>query len=401
MAPAGTGGGAMSQAAGVVVVGGGVMGASIAYHLAGRGARDVVVVEKRFVAAGATGKSSACVRQHYSTPETCRMALDSLRFFERSAEHLGGRETGFVRTGCLLVADARLQKEMAATVDLQHAVGIDTRVVSPGEAAAIEPRVRTDDVVTGCFEPASGYADPVATAQAFAGAARDRGARILEDTEVVGLLVEGSRVRGVETSRGRLEAPVVVNAAGLWADRVAATAGVALPITVCRHKISIVAWPAEARRPHPMVYDFATSIYTRPEAGGHILVGPLDDETPDRADPDQYREGVSFDESLEALRRVGQRFPVLEHGAVARGYAGCFDVTPDWHPVIDQTGPDGLYTAAGFSGHGFKLSPAVGRMMARLVLDGRPPGDDVHAFRLSRFAEGQPIRGTYGDWLMC
>jgi glycine/D-amino acid oxidase-like deaminating enzyme len=377
------------------------MGASIAYHLARRGVRDVVVVEKGVVASGATGKSSACVRQHYSTPETCRMALQALSFFEHAAEHLGGRDAGFVRTGCLLVADARLQKEMAATVDLQTAIGIDTRLVSPGEASAIEPRVRTDDVVTGCFEPASGYADPVATAQGFAGAARDLGVRVMEETLVTGLLVDGSRIRGVETSRGRLEAPTVVNAAGLWADRIAAMAGVPLPITVCRHKISIVAWPAEARRPHPMVYDFATSIYTRPEAGGHILVGPLDDETPDRADPDQYREGVSFDENLEALRRVGQRFPVLEDGVVARGYAGCFDVTPDWHPVIDQTGPDGLYTAAGFSGHGFKLSPAVGHMVANLVLDGRRDGDDVHTFRLSRFAEGKPIRGTYGDWLMC
>jgi glycine/D-amino acid oxidase-like deaminating enzyme len=261
--------------------------------------------------------------------------------------------------------------------------------------------VATDDVATGCFEPASGYADPVATAQAFAGAARDLGARIREETEVVGLAVVGSRVAGVETTRGRIESPVVINAAGLWADRVARMAGVDLPITVCRHKISIVAWPDDARRPHPMVYDFAGSIYTRPEAGGHILVGPLDDETPDRADPDRYREGVSFEESLEALGRAGRRFPVLLRGAVARGYAGCFDVTPDWHPVIDQVGPAGLYAVAGFSGHGFKLSPAVGRMVARLVAEGKRPGDDVDAFRLSRFAEGRPIRGTYGDWLMC
>jgi glycine/D-amino acid oxidase-like deaminating enzyme len=192
-----------------------------------------------------------------------------------------------------------------------------------------------------------------------------------------------------------------VNAAGLWADRLARTAGVELPIVVCRHKISIVAWPVDARTPHPMVYDFAGSIYTRPEAGGHILVGPLDDETADRADPDRYREGVSFEESLDALGRAGRRFPVLERGAVARGYAGCFDVTPDWHPVIDRTGPEGLYTAAGFSGHGFKLSPAVGRMTAALILDGKRAGDDVDAFRLARFAEGRPIRGTYGDWLMC
>jgi glycine/D-amino acid oxidase-like deaminating enzyme len=391
----------MTERAGVAVVGGGVMGASIAYHLALRGVRDVVVLEKGVVASGATGKSSACVRQHYSTPQTCRMALEALRFFEQAAERLGGRDVGFVRTGCLLVADARLEKEMAATVALQQGIGIDTRAVSRADIGEIEPRVAADDVAAGCFEPASGYADPVATAQAFAAAARDLGARVREETEVTGLRVRGSRVTGVETSRGPVEAGVVLNAAGLWSDRVARMAGVDLPITVCRHKISIVAWPEESRRPHPMVYDFAGSIYTRPEAGGHILVGPLDDETPDRADPDRYREGVSFEESVEALERAGRRFPVLERASVARGYAGCFDVTPDWHPVIDQVGPEGFYTVAGFSGHGFKLSPAVGRMVAALVVDGKRPGDDVHAFRLPRFAEGKPIRGTYGDWLMC
>jgi sarcosine oxidase subunit beta len=384
-----------------IVIGGGVMGSSIALHLAKHRVRDVLVVEKRFLASGATGKSSACVRQHYSTPETCRMVLESLRFFQNFAELTGGRTASFVVTGCLLMTDARLQKEMIASVELQRSLGIDSRLVSPEEMRAIESRLRTDDVVVGCFEPESGYADPSQTTQAYAGAARELGVRFLEDTRTDGLVVEGDRVRGVQTSRGRLEAPIVVNAAGLWSDRIAEMAGVHLPITVCRHKISFVTWPEGARRPHPMVYDFATSIYTRPETGGHILVGPLDDETQDRADPDRYQEGVTFDETLEALRRVAHRFPILESGSVTKGYAGCFDVTPDWHPVLDRAGPEGFYVAAGFSGHGFKLSPAVGAMVARLVVEGKRPADDVHAFRLSRFAEGKPIRGTYGDWLMC
>jgi glycine/D-amino acid oxidase-like deaminating enzyme len=118
-------------------------------------------------------------------------------------------------------------------------------------------------------------------------------------------------------------------------------------------------------------------------------------------DPDRYNEGVTFEETADAMERAMHRFPVMEHGAVAKGYAGCFDVTPDWHPILDAVGPDGFYVAAGFSGHGFKLSPAVGRMMAALVIDGKKRGDDVDAFRLSRFAENRPIRGTYGDWLMC
>lgn len=390
------------RTADVVIIGGGVTGASSAYHLTQRGIRNVIVVDKGTIASGATGKSSACVRQHYSTAETCRMILFSLDFFQHFAEHTGGASCGFRHTGYLLAVDDKMRAPMEASVALQRSVGIDTRLVSPIEMREIEPRLRIDDVVTGCYEPASGYCNPVETAQGFARAARAAGARILEDTPVLGLLVEGDRIHGVRTTAGDLHAPVVLNATGLWSAHVAAMAGVALPINVCRHKISIVAWPEAERRPHPMVYDFVTNIYTRPEMSEHILVGGLDaEESHDTADPDAYREGVSLDESTEALARVSHRFPVLADGHIARGYAGCFDVTPDWHPVIDRVGPEGFYVAAGFSGHGFKLSPAVGHMVATLVAEGPGGHPDLPTFRLSRFAEGKPIRGTYGDWLMC
>jgi glycine/D-amino acid oxidase-like deaminating enzyme len=392
----------MSQTADVVVIGGGVIGCSVAYHLVRRGVRDVVVVEKQFLASGATGKSSACIRQHYSTPETCRMVLHALRFFERFAEHTGGRTASFTRVGYLLGVDDRLRAPMEQSVALQQSVGIQTRLVTPAEMREIEPRVRVDDFVAGCYEPEAGYADPSQTTHAFAAAAREGGARILEGAEVVGLSVAGGRVKGVSTSRGDIEAPVVINAAGLWGDRIGRMAGVEIPITVCRHKINFFTRPAAASAPHPLVYDFVKNIYTRPETGGLTLVGPLDsEEFNDRADPDRYNEGVTFEETADAMERAMHRFPVMEHGEVAKGYAGCFDVTPDWHPILDESPVAGLYLAVGFSGHGFKLSPAVGDMVARLVVDGKRPGDDVHAFRHSRFAEGKPIRGTYGDWLMC
>jgi glycine/D-amino acid oxidase-like deaminating enzyme len=151
-----------------------------------------------------------------------------------------------------------------------------------------------------------------------------------------------------------------------------------------------------------MVYDFVTNIYTRPELGEHILVGGLEpEEALDLADPDRYKEGVTLDESTDALARASHRFPALAEGRIARGYAGCFDVTPDWNPILDRVGPEGHFVAVGFSGHGFKLSPAVGQMVASLVVDGPGAHPDVATFRLSRFAEDKPIRGTYGDWLMC
>jgi glycine/D-amino acid oxidase-like deaminating enzyme len=392
----------MTSTAEVVIIGGGVTGTSIACHLAARGLRDVVIVDKSAVASGATGKSSACVRQHYSTAETCRMIRYSLDYFERFEALTDGGSCGFRCTGYLLGVDERMRAPMETSVTLQRGVGINTRLVSPTEMREIEPRLFSEDLVEGCYEPDSGYCNPAETAQGWAHAARARGARIYEDTEVLAILADGDRISGVQTSAGPIHAPRVVNAAGLWGARVGAMVGLEIPITVCRHKINIVSWPEAARRPHPMVYDFVTNIYTRPELSEHILVGGLDsEESHDIADPDRYKEGVSLDESTDALARVSHRFPVLAEGRIARGYAGCFDVTPDWHPILDQTGPEGSYLAVGFSGHGFKLSPAVGDMMAALITEGPRGHPDLATFRLSRFAEGKPIRGTYGDWLMC
>ena len=392
----------MTLTADVVIIGGGVTGTSTAFHLTARGVRDVLIVDKSFVASGGTGKSSACVRQHYTTAQTCRMIRFSLDCFQRFEELTGGHSCGFRRTGYLLGVDDKMRKPMEASVALQRSVGIETRLVSPLEMHDIEPRLETEDLVAGCYEPDSGYCNPAETAQGFARAARERGARVLEETEVLNVLTDGDRVTGVNTTRGEIRAPRVVNAAGLWGSRIGAMMGLDIPISVCRHKINIVSWPEAVRRPHPMVYDFVTNIYTRPELGEHILVGGLDaEESHDLADPDHYKEGVSLDESTDALARVSHRFPVLAEGRIARGYAGCFDVTPDWHPILDQVGPEGSYVAVGFSGHGFKLSPAVGHMMAALVTEGSSGHPDLPTFRLSRFAEGKPIRGTYGDWLMC
>jgi glycine/D-amino acid oxidase-like deaminating enzyme len=392
----------MARTADIVIIGGGVTGCSIAYHLARRGVRNLVVVEKNFLASGSTGKSSACVRQHYSTAETCRMVLHALRFFEHFAEHTGGHTASFTRVGYLLGVDDRLRVPMEKSVALQQSVGIDSRLITPAEIREIEPRVRVDDFVAGCYEPEAGYADPSQTTHGLAAFAREAGATILEQTEVLGLSIAGGRVTGVETSRGEIQAPVVINAAGIWGDRIGRMAGVEIPLTICRHKINFFARPAGARDPHPLVYDFVKNIYTRPETGGLTLVGPLDsEELNDRADPDRYNEGVTFEETADAMERAMHRFPVMEQGEVAKGYAGCFDVTPDWHPILDESPVKGFYLAVGFSGHGFKLSPAVGDMVAKLVVDGKTPADDVHAFRFSRFAEGKPIRGTYGDWLMC
>src|SRR2546422_4726174 len=206
----------MALTADVVIIGGGATGTSIAFHLAARGVRDVIVVDKGFVASGATGKSSACVRQHYSTTETCRMIRYSLDVFERFEELTGGGSCGFRRTGYLLGVDERMREPMEASVALQRGVGIKTRLVAPTEMREIEPRLFIEDLVAGCYEPDSGYCNPAETALGFARAARASGVRILEDTGVLSVLSEGDRVTGVHTTRGPMQAPPVVNAQVLW-----------------------------------------------------------------------------------------------------------------------------------------------------------------------------------------
>jgi glycine/D-amino acid oxidase-like deaminating enzyme len=393
----------MSRTADVVIIGGGVIGTATAFYLARAGVPNVVLCEKDFLGSGMTGKSSACIRQHYSNTETARMALKGLRAFERFEELTGGHSAGFVRTGYLLGVPEDLRVKMQNAVELQRAVGISTTMVTPQEMREIEPRLNVEDFAIGCYEPDSGYADPNATVQGLAKAAKALGATILEQTPVTGLERSGDRVTGVRTAAGPIATPRVVNAANVWGDRIAKMMGVEVPLIACRHKISFIQRPPESAKLHPMIYDFVNMIYTRPEPGALTLVGGLDpSEAEDRADPDAYDGGVDLDSTIDALTKLAHRVTGLEDGSVAKGYTGLFDVTPDWHPILDEVpAGSGFYLCLGFSGHGFKLGPAIGEMMTELVTQGCRPGSDLNLFKLERFAQDKPIRGAYGDMLMC
>lgn len=391
----------MPQTADVVIIGAGVTGSSIAFNLAVRGVTNVVVLEKNFIASGATGKSSACIRQHYSTEVTARMVRRSLDVFAHFGDAVGGT-AGFTKTGYLMGVPERDFEALQKVVAMQQRVGINTRLVSPEEIRELEPRTRVEDFAGGAWEPDSGYADPSDTTSSFIRRARELGVRVQQGTEVVGLQLAGGAVTEVVTTQGRFATPAVVDAAGAWGDRVAAMAEVAIPMTVCRHNICFVKRPSEAAARHPMLYDFVSQVYTRPEGSDLTLVGSLDpSEISDTVDPDQYDHGVSYDRTVEMTGYVTHRFPAFESGYFHSGYSGFFDVMPDWHPILDAVpGIRGLYLAVGFSGHGFKLAPAVGEMMAELVVHGKQPGSDIDAFRFSRFAENKPLRGMYDEGLM-
>jgi glycine/D-amino acid oxidase-like deaminating enzyme len=381
------------RTADVVVIGGGVTGVSIAFHLAGLDMRRVVVLERRFLAAGGTGRSVGIVRQLYPTPETSAMVLRSLRVFQ-DFDHVVGGDPGYVACGVLIGVSAAMRPKLEANLAMQRELGIRAEILEPADVARVEPAIDPRGVGAVLWEPDSGYGDPTGVTLAYAAAARRRGVSIEQGVEVTAIRAEHDRVLGVETAGGdRIDAPVVVNAAGLWSPHVAGLAGVQLPIVVGRHPVFIVERGPDIAS-HRVYLDLAGGSYARPETGGLTLTGSLtDDEAEHPMDPELLGADAGFAEASAVLERTGRAMPPLADARYRRGYAGAFDITPDWMPILDRTGPAGLFTAAGLSGHGFKLAPAVGEMMAALITGGTPPVSTA-PFRLDRFT-GAAISGTF------
>jgi sarcosine oxidase subunit beta len=376
-----------TRTADCIIIGGGITGVSIAFQLVGLGLRRVVVLEKKFVGAGGTGRSIGIVRQLYPTRETSQMVLRSLEVFERFGEVVGG-SSGFVRSGALIGVSPAMRPALEKTLALQREVGVRAEIVEPGDLARIEPRIDPAGLGALLWEPRSGYGDPSAVTTGYADAARKRGAAIEQGVEVVAIRQAGGRVVGVDTAGGaRIDAPAVINAAGLWSPRVARLAGHELPIVVGRHPVFIVERDAAFGPAHTVYLDLAGGAYARPETGGLTLTGSLtDDETEHPMDADLLGAEAGFDEASVALARTARAIPALAHARFKQGYAGAFDITSDWMPILDESPLRGLYVAAGMSGHGFKLAPAVGEMMAALVTGATPPVS-LAPFRLDRFAD--------------
>jgi len=384
------------RTADAIIIGGGVTGVSIAFHLAGSGIRRVLVLERKFLGSGGTGRSVGIVRQLYPTRETSEMVLRSLAVFERFADAVGG-EAGFVRTGALIGVSLAMRPTLERTLALQRDVGIRAEIVEPGDLGRIEGRIDTSGLGAVLWEPGSGYGDPAAVTAGFAAAARRRGVTIEQGVEVVAIRHQAGCVVGVDAAGGeRIDAPVVINAAGLWAPRVAALAGVALPIVIGRHPVFLVTRPSEFGPAHPVYLDLAGGSYARPETGGLTITGSLtDDEAQHPMDADLLGAEAGFDEAAEVLVRTARAIPALTEARFNRGYAGAFDITPDWMPILDESPVRGFWIAAGMSGHGFKLSPAVGEIIAALTTGATPPVNS-EPFRLTRFSSGlMPSAGCF------
>ncbi|MCO6450310.1 MAG: FAD-binding oxidoreductase [Caldilineales bacterium] len=385
----------MSRNFDAIIIGAGIMGCATALELSRRGLH-VVVLEKGQVGSGGTGKSSAIIRQHYSNELTARMALYSLGVFQNFAERVGD-ECGFTKTGFLVLVAAKDRAGLEANIAMQQRLGIRTEMLSAEALREIVPQMATADLVAAAYEPDSGYADPYLTVTAYAAAARQAGATFFLNTAVTGLRFQSGKVIGVDSAAGAFDAPVVVNATGAWGAQVARLAGVEAPIASCRVQVAFFRRPPGHEKPHPVVGDFIHAIYFRPETGGLTLAGLIDPSEADAVvDPDAFNEQADPAFILDTGERLVGRYPAMEQAQSTGGYASLYAITPDWHPIVDQapTG-SGFYQCSGFSGHGFKLGPAVGLMMADLITKPDHPTFDPAMFRLDRFALGQPVRGQY------
>jgi sarcosine oxidase, subunit beta len=382
-----------TRTADIVILGAGVMGASIAFHLAQRKPGQILVIDKDYAGRGGSGRSSALIRMHYSFPAEVQLALVSLRMFEHWKD-LVGETTLFQKTGFVRIVHPNEAERLKRNVEMQRKLGVHVSLISKKELQELEPDWRVDELELAAYEPDSGYGDGAGVANDFLARARDLGAAYSPRTLATGFCVEGGRVRGVRTNQGEVAAPIVVAATGPWTRPLFQAAGYDLPIETEYHQVAILKNPPDMRGGGCACIDSGTATYFRPDGPDKFLVGDFYGKR--TIDPDDFPQRAS-DESLEELiERACRRVPKLENAEVMRGVTGVYDMTPDSRPVLGEIpGIAGLHVCAGFSGMGFKISPAIGLVMSELLLDGSGKTVDIDAFRPSRFAEGKPIKAEF------
>ncbi len=382
----------MIGSADVVVIGGGLMGSSVAFHLTRMGVKKVVVVEKDYVAAGASGRSSAILRQHYGLAICGQMAHWSLQVWRNFDDVVGGNP-GFMPVGYAVAVGARDEAILEGIVARQRSEGINTRLLTPEELREVVPGARVEGVVTGAHEADTGCVDPVAAVSLFAAAARGKGAEILEGTRVLSISTSGGKVTGVATDQGLISTGTVMCCANGWTAALARTLGVEIPLRNCRQEIAMLRRPEDFARDHPIFSDGLQEAYFRPHPGALTYVGsssPAD--YGELINPDSYDLTLSPATLVRRRSIASRRFEPMSRAVPRGGYAAFYDMSPDRQFILDRAETvDGFYFACGFSGHGFKHGPIVGKMLAELITQGRSTDFDIRTFRLSRFREGKPL----------
>jgi glycine/D-amino acid oxidase-like deaminating enzyme len=383
------------ERADVVVIGAGVMGTSIAYHLVRRRAGRVVLLEKQTVCSGTSAKSSAIVRTHYSTRPTAAMALLARRMLERFREDVGG-ESWFRRTGMLFIGAPAEAASVKQVVEMNRDLGIECELVTPIDVRRIDPLLEPAEGAPLVWEPRSGYGSPHEVASTYARRFTELGGLLRQATEVTAIETSGGRVGGVATPVARIAADHVVIAAGPWAEPVGKLVGLGLPVMASRQSIVTLRPRFAYDDGHPVVADLVNEVYFRPETGNLVLLGNTrhGDDRPGNPDAYQDRPDAGFVEDV--VTRLSRVMPASTEAEIAGGWSGMYEISPDWNPIMGTaSGISGLHYCVGFSGHGFKLSPAAGLLMAEQIVDGQATTLDITPYRLERFEEGRALKIAY------
>jgi len=377
-----------------IIIGAGVQGASLAFHLARRG-MGVTVLERGTFGGGATGRSSGLVRMHYDVEPESRLAWASFRYFRDWFEIVGG-ECGFTRTGFLKFVAPEYRDELAANVQMHQHIGIPSFLIMAPDVRRLAPMIEVADDETAAFEPESGYADPTATTAGFLSAAREMGAHLVQGHAVTEVTAEHGRVTGVRTDGETYSGDVVVDAAGAWAGEVAGLVGLDLPLEVWRHDVAYISRPSGIGTTHPTVIDDANAMYFRPEGRELTLVALEDGNEIGDFSPDRETSSTAPGFAGRVADRITRRMPAMAEGTLHSMHSGQDGITSDQHAIIGSAGPDGFYLCCGFSGTGFKIAPAVGESLAELIAEGGNRSTvDLAPFSLARFREGRELVGEH------
>jgi sarcosine oxidase subunit beta len=376
-----------------IVIGAGVMGASIAFHLAERGLKTAIL-ERKVTASGATGHSSGLVRMHYDLAAESELTFKSYQlYFSNWKERVGG-DCGFQQTGFLQIARREHEDKLRGNVSNQQKIGINTSVIAADEVRKLFPDLVTEHFDFAAYEPDSGYADATLTTNSFIEAAKHTGASLIQNCEVAAIQTAGGKVTGVQTNKGDFDAPMIVNAAGAWAKQVGSLAGIDIPLETWTHDVAFLHRPPSLGR-IPACIDDVINCYYRPEGSALILAAGEDESL--RGEPPDAEDQTPTPTFLEKLiDQMVQRIPKIEQSGLHSIHVGRDGITPDQRAIYSAAGPDGFYLACGLSGTGFKTSPAAGASLVELILDGAPKTVDITPFRFGRFAEGQLLEGEYG-----
>jgi sarcosine oxidase subunit beta len=371
----------------IVIIGGGVMGASAAYHLAKRGIKNVVLLEKEeFFGTGATGRCAGGVRYQFSTEINVKLSLESLPMLECFKEEIG-QDVDYRQCGYLLVAtDEKDANAFKHNVALQNSLGVQTQLLSGDEVRARLPLMRFEDAMAGTFNPKDGLVDPNGVVAGYVSAAQKLGVKALTRAEVTGICVSGDQVEGVETTQGVIQTRMVLNTAGPWAGVVGQMAGVQIPIVPIRRQMFTTNALKEIPPEFPFVIDFARSLYFHREGEGLLIGMSNQNEKPG------FDQNIDEEFEMENFEAALERLPLLERASRASHWAGLYEVTPDAHPIFGGSNIKGFTMCAGFSGHGFMHGPVAGKLMTEYILDGTFSTVDVSMLDLARFEEGRLIK---------